>query len=431
MNRSFRLRRFLQALGILLLALSLTALSSLYYVAHLWSGRRHVAPMVETRELVQAAFRPEQLFPGRNRLNILCLGLDRDWTDQNLPYSTQSRTDTMMVASLDLLSQRVTTLSIPRDMRVEIPRHGFRKINAAYPCGGVALTRATVDQFLGVGTDYYVLVKLGAVQRFIDAIGGVTLAVEKEMHYDDNWGHLHVHLKRGVQHLNGEQVEEYLRFRHDAESDFGRMRRQQQAMRAILARLQSPSVAMRVPQLIGAFSRSIETNLSREQILGLASLFHQVRPETVVGDALPGRERVQNGIDYLEPIEGRQRILVDWLLKGESTAANRLTTVRVVNGCGSRKTVMRVVQQLREQEFATVYAGRAREAVAVTRIEGRGRHAEAGQRVATALQVGGVPPWVAGKGDPVVTVTVGQDQVARAQTSEVLADTGDDQRTDR
>jgi len=337
----------------------------------------------------------------------------------------------MMVASLDLLSQRVTTLSIPRDMRVEIPRYGFRKINAAYPCGGVALTRATVDQFLGVGTDYYVLVKLGAVQRFIDAIGGVTLAVEKEMHYDDNWGHLHVHLKRGVQHLNGEQVEEYLRFRHDAESDFGRMRRQQQAMRAILARLQSPSVAMRVPQLIGAFSRSIETNLSREQILGLTSLFHQVRPETVVGDALPGRERVQNGIDYLEPIEGRQRILVDWLLKGESTAANRLTTVRVVNGCGSRKTVMRVVQQLREQEFATVYSVRAREAVAVTRIEGRGRHAEAGQRVATALQVGGVPPWVAGKGDPVVTVTVGQDQVARAQTSDVLADTRDDQRTDR
>jgi hypothetical protein len=193
-------------------------------------------------------------------------------------------------------------------------------------------------------------------------------------------------------------------------------------MRAVLARLQSPAVAIRAPQLIDAMSRSIDTNLSREQILGLAGLFHQVRPETVVGVALPGRELVLNGIDYLEPIEGRQRMLVDWLLKGEETAANRLTTVRVLNGCGSRKTAMRVVQQLREQEFVAVYVGRAREAVAVTRIEGRGRHAEAGQRVATALQVGGAPPWVADKGDPIVTVTVGQDQVARAQTSEHVAD---------
>ena len=92
---------------------------------------------------------------------------------------------------------------------------------------------------------------------------------------------------------------------------------------------------------------------------------------------------------------------------------------------------MRVVQQLREQKFVALYAGRVRERLPVTRIEGRGRHAEAGQRVATALQVGGVPPWVTGKGDPVVTVTVGQDQVARAQTSEGLADTGDDRRTDR
>src|SRR5438128_7668005 len=111
------MRRVVPLLGLLLLALGLTALSSLYYAAHLWSGRRHFAPVVETRELVEAAFHPEQLFPGQTRLNILCLGLDRDWTDQNLPYSTQSRTDTMIVVSLDLLSQRVTTLSIPRDMR--------------------------------------------------------------------------------------------------------------------------------------------------------------------------------------------------------------------------------------------------------------------------------------------------------------------------
>jgi len=69
-------------------------------------------------------------------------------------------------------------------------------------------------------------------------------------------------------------------------------------MRAVLTLLQSPSVAMRVPQLFDVFSRTIETNLTREQILGLARLFHQVRPETVVGDALPGRRRPSTGATF-------------------------------------------------------------------------------------------------------------------------------------
>src|SRR5207244_1044751 len=123
---------------------------------------------------------PDALFPGETRLNILCLGLDRDWTNKDLPYSTQSRTDTMIAASLDLLLQRVTALSIPRDMRVEIPGHGCSKINDAYPLGGIDCVLETVNRFLGIRMDYYVLVKLGAVQRLVDAIGGITINVEKE-----------------------------------------------------------------------------------------------------------------------------------------------------------------------------------------------------------------------------------------------------------
>lgn len=83
------------------------------------------------------------------------------------------------------------------------------------------------------------------------------------------------------------------------------------------------------------------------------------------------------------------------------------------------------------RHFAPVAGTRDLVEAAIHPIGGRGRHAEAGQRVAAALQVGGVPPWEAGSGDPVVTVIVGQDHGARAQTSEVLADTNDDHRTDR
>jgi LCP family protein required for cell wall assembly len=410
-TRTRWLRRALQALGLILLSVSLTGVAALYYVHHLWSGHRSFTPLQQTRSMIEIAFHPEQLFPGQTRLNILCMGLDRNWTEQDLPYSRGTRTDTMMAVSLDLTSHHVNVLSVPRDLRVEIPGHGYSKINDAYRFGNVDLAVQTINQFLGIPMDYYVVVKLGAVRRFVDAIGGITLDVEKDMDYEDRWGKLFIHLKKGVQHLSGDQVEGYMRFRHDAESDFGRMRRQQQAIRAVLAQLQSPRIATYVPRLIDAFSQSIETNLTRDQILGLARMFHQVQPEEVTSESLPGLDRMRNGISYLEPVESKNKVLVDWLLRGEETAANRLTTVRVLNGCDSRRATNRVVQELRDQDFEVIYAGRAREEMDLTRVDGHGRHRDAGQRVLTALGVDGTAAWEPGKENPVVTVTVGHDQL--------------------
>ena len=127
-------------------------------------------------------------------------------------------------------------------------------------------------------------------------------------------------------------------------------------------------------------------NLSREQILGLANMFHQVRPEEVVSESLPGRDRMLDGISYLEPIEGRQKILVDWLLRGEETAANRLTTVRVLNGCRSRRTTAWVAQQLQDQEFHVIFAGRT--------TEGAGNPARLRSTIATSLDHGSLSALV-------------------------------------
>ena len=103
MTRQQFFRRALPALGLLILAVSITGLAALYYVCRLWNNPkgRSYTPAQETRELIQAAFHPEQLFPGQTRINILCMGLDRNWTNHDLPYSRGTRTDTMMVASVE------------------------------------------------------------------------------------------------------------------------------------------------------------------------------------------------------------------------------------------------------------------------------------------------------------------------------------------
>src|SRR5262245_40043703 len=114
---------WLKLIGIVLLFGVSGLLGGAYFVGHRLSGRQTFAPAQQTREFYQIAVDPQSLFPDRDRLNILCLGLDRNWTNEGLPYTKTVRSDTMMVASLDLRKRSVAILSIPRDSRVHVPDH--------------------------------------------------------------------------------------------------------------------------------------------------------------------------------------------------------------------------------------------------------------------------------------------------------------------
>jgi LCP family protein required for cell wall assembly len=249
-----RRRFWMKLLGLVFLIAIGGLVGGAYFVGHRLSGRQVFAPATQTREFYQIAVHPESLFPDRDRLNILCLGLDRNWTNQGLPYTKGTRSDTMIIVSLDLRKRSVAALSIPRDSRVQVPDYGLHKINEAHMLGGIDLTIDTVREFLEIPIDYYIRVKLGAVEKVVDALGGVQVHVEKDMKYDDNWGQLHIDLKEGDQLLTGKQVEGYMRYRHDAEGDFGRMRRQQQVMRAIAQQLKSPATLLHLEEWIDLFT---------------------------------------------------------------------------------------------------------------------------------------------------------------------------------
>ena len=127
-------------------------------------------------------------------------------------------------------------LSIPRDSRVKIDGHGWDKINHAYAYGGSKLSKSVVEKLLGIPIEYTVVMNFQGFVRMIDALGGVTIDVEKRMYYsdpyDDDRG-LYIDLHPGVQKLNGKAAIEYVRYR-DEEGDIGRVARQQKFLTALL-----------------------------------------------------------------------------------------------------------------------------------------------------------------------------------------------------
>ncbi len=239
---------------------------------------------------IKGETKPENAFPGKRKVTLLIVGADENRDHRKRVVNTMARTDTIIVAQVDFVNQRIHALSIPRDTLVRIPRHGWGKINSAHALGGPKLLVETVSTLLGnLQIDELVVVSYKAFEEAVDALGGVTIEVEKRMRYHDNWGDLHVDLEPGVQHLNGKQALGYVRFRH-TDSDFHRIERQQKFMRAVKERLKDPSVWMRAPQVLAAGLRHTRTTMDFEQLLALALFARQLNDEQIRMETLPVRD---------------------------------------------------------------------------------------------------------------------------------------------
>lgn len=249
------------------------------------------------------------VFGGRKRINILCLGVDYNHDSKGMQFTKGARSDTIIVLSLQADNHKVTALSIPRDLRVRVTELGAQdKINAAFTLGGAKRSRQVVSWFLGVPIDYCLVVKVDAAKELVDALGGLKINVEKDMDYDDNWGNLHIHLKKGPRLLNGREVVGYCRFRHDEESDFGRMRRQQQVLRVASARLSESVSPQTIEKLVKIVRRNVSSDLSYSKMATLARLFRGLDKNNVKAQSLV----VQDDPDSFDllPVPEKNRIQV-------------------------------------------------------------------------------------------------------------------------
>jgi cell envelope-related function transcriptional attenuator common domain len=202
--------------------------------------------------------------PAKGKINILVLGVDQREDDVG-------RSDTTFLVTIDTDAKKATMLSIPRDSRVKIPGHGWDKINHAFAFGGSKLTKTSIENLLGIPIDYTVVVNLNGFIRMVDAIGGVTIDVDKRMKYadpyDDNGG-LYIDLQPGIQKLNGKAAIEYVRYR-DEEGDIGRVARQQKFLKALLQEFTKPQLITKLPDIVRQFSTAVKTDMPSNEMLKL------------------------------------------------------------------------------------------------------------------------------------------------------------------
>ncbi len=192
---------------------------------------------------------------------VLLIGVDRR------PGETSARADALLVLRLDPEAGTVSLLSLPRDLLVRVPGVGSTRINAGYLHGGLALQKRTVSEYLGVRIDYAAAVNFGGFEGLVDTLGGVTVNVPRRLvdnaYPTANYRTTKVVFEPGTQHMSGARALIYGRTRH-ADSDFGRMYRQQQLMASIGSRIRSLGVrgtTARAGSLAATLSEFVVTDM--------------------------------------------------------------------------------------------------------------------------------------------------------------------------
>jgi len=273
-------KRVFTIVGILL-ALIAVASASYYWFSGGFSGRNK-----ENGSIIS----PD------HKINIMVMGVDERSDDVG-------RSDTLFVLTVDTKTKEVAMLSVPRDTRVKIPGKSWDKINHAYAFGGQKLSQQALEGLLGIKIDHHIEINIAGFKKIIDAMGGVSIDVEKRMYYSDPYdddGGLVIDLRPGMQHMDGRTAIQYVRYR-DEEGDIGRVERQQKFLKAVLNEVASPSVITKIPGIIREISSVVKSDMSTSQMLNLAKILNDASKIGLKTDMVPGKPGYIDDVSYWLP----------------------------------------------------------------------------------------------------------------------------------
>ena len=374
-------------------------------------------------------------------VNILVLGMKVLTTDvddlppeaRNLGYhalvnSFDGLSDTMLLIRFNPHTDQFIVLSLPRDTRTLVQGR-MTKLNEANQLGGPALSARSVSDLLGgVEIDRYVRINVQGVEKLIDALGGVTVNVPKDLKYQDDSQHLYINLKAGEQQLDGDKALQFLRFRYDDYGDIGRIQRQQMLMRALVEQVLSPKTVARLPKILSVVQSHVDTNLSVEELLALAGYASKTDAYNTQMLMLPGDFSSSNDFElsYWLPNLGEINNLVsEYFGYGSrqvaASADPQSLRIAIQDSTGDAIAVDSLVQTLYDSGYYNIYVERPWPTeLPYTKVVAQSGDLASAETLQRFLGVGDVRVERTGILDSDITIQLGRDWLDEYGTSSSL-----------
>ncbi len=263
------------------------------------------------------ASEPTVIVDDSKRTNILLLGIDARGGEKI------SRSDTIILASIDPKLNKAALVSIPRDTKISgSAAGGMDKINAANVAGGPEYVVEKVEELMNEKIDYYVEIDFKGFKNIIDALGGVTIDVDQRMYKPSE----DINLKPGVQTLDGYGALAFVRYRDYPMGDIERTEHQQTFLKALGEEVLKPSTIVKLPTLVREVKANVKTNLGLKDMLKMAAWAPGFSGESIVAQTLPGSfydQRNSQGVltaSYWIADKTKTPTLLDTMLNGQTVA---------------------------------------------------------------------------------------------------------------
>ena len=365
-------------------------------------------------------------------------------------------TDTIMVASYNPNTQKATLLSIPRDTYTgNTPSRAtaYEKINSVYSRHEDPQdVLDEVNEITGLNLEYYVIVKTEGFIKLVDAIGGVTFDVPIDMDYDDTSQDLHIHLKAGVQELDGDKAEQLVRFRHNnngtsypeeyGDNDTGRMRTQRDFIMAVIEQTAKVENIFKLGQILEVAKENVITNIDFNVAKDYIPYAVEFSTENLLTATLPGENTNKNtsGTWIFVADEDETEALIQELFydrdleqpteesgnttgnetnsssnssTGNQTSSSRVSKadikLEVLNGSGNSKALQKVVNELESTGYEVYRTGTTNTTSKTTIINKKDAANTILENIKTILGVGTISSSQSSSSKADVTIVIGRD----------------------
>lgn len=377
---------------------------------------------------------------------VLLMGVSTDQAGVNL-------TDTIMIASYDPNKQEAVLISVPRDSYTGTNTKkatAAKKINALYNVSGDPQeTLDAVNNLTGLDIKYYAIIKTEALIELVDAVGPIEFNVPINMDYDDVTQDLHIHLKAGVQQIDGKKAEHLLRFRHNnngtsypseyGDNDIGRMRTQREFITAVISQTVKLENITKLGAILDVANRNLITNIDFKTLKDYLPYAVEFNTQNLKTASLPGSvpdlRKTNNVSIFVVDKEETQALMQELFYKEEVQEGDNTTTnstgnnttnettnssktkqktkseikIEILNGSGNSKTLQNAIDDLKNKGYNVTKTGTTNVTSKTTIINKKEIQESTMQDIKTTLGVGTISDSEVNSSKVDITIILGKD----------------------